>query len=86
VHTAGYALQGLSLGPVRLEPLTEVSAGSINLLRGAFEVESFYGDDHWWSWTLGLRISGGGPMHRMGRYGAAAPEMHAGHSEHGMGS
>jgi len=86
VHTAGYGFQGLSLGPVRLEPLTEVSVGSIDLMRGAFEVQSFYGDDRWWSWTLGLRIAGGSPMHRMGRYGAAAPEMHAGHSEHGMGS
>jgi hypothetical protein len=86
VHTAGYALQRLSLGPVRLEPLTEISVGSIDLLGGAFEVEPFYGDDRWWSWTLGLRIAGGSPMHRMGRYGAAAPVMDANHSHHGMGS
>ena len=86
VHTAGYGLQGLALGPVRLEPLTEFSLGSINPLRGAFEVEPFYGDDRWWSWTLGLRIAGGLPMHRMGRYGAAAPDVGADHQHHGMGS
>ncbi|HKU60672.1 MAG TPA: hypothetical protein VJQ44_05590 [Gemmatimonadales bacterium] len=86
VHTAGYAVQGLALGPVRLEPLTEVSLGAVDLLRGAFEVESFYGDDHWWSWTLGIRIAGGAPMHRMGRYGAAAPSGEADHQHHGMGS
>ncbi|HEY9504519.1 MAG TPA: hypothetical protein VIQ27_00995 [Gemmatimonadales bacterium] len=86
VHTAGYALQGLRLGPIRLEPLTEVSLGGIDLLRGAFEVEPFYGDDRWWSWTVGLRIAGGSPMHRMGRYGAAAPAMEADHPHQGMGS
>ena len=86
VHTAGYTLQGLALGPIRLEPLTEFSLGTIDLLRGAFGVASFYGDDHWWSWTLGLRIAGGAPMHRMGRYGAAAQDMEADHRHHGMGS
>ena len=86
MHTAGYALQGLRLGPIRLEPLTEVSLGGIDLLRGAFEVEPFYGDDRWWSWTVGLRIAGGAPMHRMGRYGAAATAMEADHPHHGMGS
>lgn len=86
VHTAGYALQGLALGRVRLEPLTEFSLGSIALLRGAFEIEPFYGDDHWWSWTVGLRLAGGAPMHRMGRYGAAAPETGTNHRHHGMGS
>jgi hypothetical protein len=86
VHTAGYAVQGLRLGPIRLEPLTELSLGGIGLLRGAFEVEPFYGDDRWWSWTVGLRIAGGAPMHRMGRYGAAAPAMGADHPDHGMES
>jgi hypothetical protein len=78
VHTAGYALQGVSLGPIRLEPLAEVSLGSIAPVVGAFEIAPFYGDDRWWSWTVGLRLSGGKPMHRMGRYGTAgAPGMHA---------
>jgi hypothetical protein len=85
LHTAGYALQGVRLGPVRLEPLAEISVGSIAPLAGAFEIEPFYGDNHWWSWTLGLRLSGGGPMHRMGRYGAAqASDMDVDH--HHMGS
>jgi hypothetical protein len=84
VHTAGYAVQGPALGPVRLEPLAELSLGSIALLRGAFEVEPFYGDDRWWSWTIGIRISGGAPMHRMGRYGAAAPGREMDHQQHGM--
>jgi hypothetical protein len=85
VHTAGYALQGVVLGPVRLEPLAEVSLGSIAPVIGAFDIVPFYGDDHWWSWTVGLRLTGGGPMHRMGRYGAAQrPAMDLDH--HHMGS
>jgi hypothetical protein len=85
LHTAGYALQGVRLGPVRLEPLAEFTVGSIAPVAGAFEIEPFYGDDRWWSWTLGLRLSGGGPMHRMGRYGAAlAPDMDIDH--HHLGS
>ena len=85
LHTAGYALQGVRLGPVRVEPLAELSVGSIAPLAGAFEIDPFYGDDHWWGWTLGLRLSGGGPMHRMGRYGAAqAPDFEVDH--HHMGS
>jgi hypothetical protein len=85
VNTAGYALQGVGLGPVRLEPLTEISLGSITLLRGAFEIERFYGGDHWWSWTVGLRLVGGGTRHRMGRYGAAqAPGMDS--HQHHLGS
>jgi hypothetical protein len=71
VHTAGYSLQGAAIGPVRLEPLAEVSLGSIAPVDGAFEIVPFYGDDHWWSWTVGLRLTAGEPKHRMGRYGAA---------------
>jgi hypothetical protein len=82
VHTAGYALQGVRLGPIRLEPLTEISLGSITLLRGAFEIERFYGDDHWWSWTVGVRLAGGGAMHRMGRYGAAEVPARENHQHH----
>ena len=86
VHTAGYTLEGVSLGPVRLQPLAEISLGAIAPVRGAFEIDPFYGDDHWWSWTIGLRLSGGGAMHRMGRYGVAqpAPGMDAHH--HLLGS
>jgi hypothetical protein len=85
VHTAGYALQGVALGPVRLEPLAEISAGSIAPVVGAFEIEPFYGGDHWWSWTVGLRLSAGGALHRMGRYGAAeGPGTNVHH--HPMGS
>jgi hypothetical protein len=84
VHTAGYALQGLALGPARLEPLVEVSLGSIAPVVGAFDIVPFYGDDRWWSWTVGLRLSGGGPMHRMGRYGAAqGPEIQIDHQHMG---
>jgi len=72
VHTAGYALQGARVGPVRLEPLAEVSLGSIAPVLGAFEIEPFYGNARWWSWTVAVRLAAGGPMHRMGRYGAAA--------------
>ena len=78
-------MQGLSLGPVGLEPLTEVSLGSMTLLRGAFEIERFYGGDRWWSWTVGVRLAGGGPMHRMGRYGAAQVSGMDGHN-HQMGT
>jgi hypothetical protein len=85
VHTAGYALQGVALGPVRLEPLAEVSLGSIAPVVGAFEIEPFYGGDRWWSWTVGLRLSAGDAMHRMGRYGAAGASGTNVH-HHPMGS
>jgi hypothetical protein len=39
-----------------------------------FDVVGVYGRDHVWSFSLGVRVSAGMTMHRMGRYGAAAEE------------
>jgi hypothetical protein len=38
------------------------------------DVEELYGGRDLWSLALGIRISAGGAMHRMGRYGAAEDE------------
>jgi hypothetical protein len=60
---------------VTLEPLVEVSYGRIAKVgAGFFDIGRLYGDDRFWSWSLGLRASLGGGIHRMGRYGAAANE------------
>jgi hypothetical protein len=38
---------------------------------GIFDVRSFYGKTSFWSTSVGLRLSLGMRMHRMGRYGVA---------------
>jgi hypothetical protein len=49
---------------------------------GLFDVAGLYGRRHVWTVTLGVRITAGAPMHRMGRYGASA-ETEAAMQEHG---
>jgi hypothetical protein len=72
VHTVGYEVVALRRPGVELRPLAEVSrAGITKVGGGLFDVEGLYGRDHIWSLTLGLRVTAGAPMHRMGRYGAA---------------
>jgi hypothetical protein len=44
-------------------------------------VDQLYGRKHFWAAALGVRMSAGAPMHRMGRYGAAEEE--GGTMEHG---
>jgi hypothetical protein len=83
IHTLGYTLRGVQVSGVRLEPLGEVSTGSIARVGGGlFDVATLYGDDRFWSWSLGLRLGAGGRVHRMGRYGAAADATH----RHDMGT
>jgi hypothetical protein len=88
IHTVGYSLEGQAVGSIRVAPLAELSAGSIGRVRGGiFDVAGLYGDDRFWSWSLGVRVSAGGGMHRMGRYGAAAePSEESGHTHHRMGA
>jgi hypothetical protein len=38
---------------------------------GLIDVEELYGSRDLWSLAVGVRLSAGGAMHRMGRYGAA---------------
>jgi hypothetical protein len=83
IHTAGYAMQvddhsGL-LGAL---PFVELSYGQVaDVGGGLFDVRSFYGKTSFWSFSLGVRLRLGMPVHRMGRYGvmhdtARATEKH----------
>ena len=78
--TTRWTIQTLGLG-FRLEepvarlgalPFIEVSYGRMGDVGGGlFDVRSFYGKTSFWSASLGVRLSLGMPMHRMGRYGIA---------------
>jgi hypothetical protein len=82
IHTAGYSASGFRRGPVALQPLIEVSYGRITKVGGGlFDVEGLYSRSHFWSGTLGLRLSFGGGHHRMGRYGAGIRDRAHGHEE-----
>jgi hypothetical protein len=57
---------------VRFEPLAEVSYGHIDKVGGGlFDVSQLYGRNHFWSFSIGVRVAAGDEMHRMGRYGVA---------------
>jgi len=85
-HTLGYQVRIFSTGPVALDPLVEVGyAGVTKVGGGLIEVQQLYGRTHIWSLTLGLRMTAGMTMHRMGRYGAAEDEGDmTKHDHHGM--
>ena len=73
IHTAGYGL-ALENPSARLNvtPLVELSYGRMaDVGGGLFDVRSFYGKTSFWSVSVGLRLSLGMQMHRMGRYGVA---------------
>lgn len=71
-HTGGYSLGPFAVGPLVAQPLLELSLGRIAKVgNGLFDVAELYGDDAFWSGTLGIRMALGGERHRMGRYGAA---------------
>jgi hypothetical protein len=81
-HTAGYELLALERPGFGLRPLVEVGYARIAKVGGGlFDVQSLYERDHVWSVAVGLRVTAGPPMHRMGRYGAAEDE--AGHHPDG---
>jgi hypothetical protein len=73
IHTAGYSFH-LMYPPARLDvwPLAELSFGTVkDVGAGLFDARTFYGKTSFWSVSLGVRLSLGMPMHRMGRYGVA---------------
>ena len=73
IHTVGYGPPPLQRRGLTVGPVVEVSYGSITGIRGGlFDVDDLYGREHFWSWTLGVRLGFGGGVHRMGRYGAAS--------------
>ena len=70
-HTAGYEIVAINRTGLIVRPLVELGYARIAKVGGGlFDVTGVYGRDHIWSVTLGVRILGGAPMHRMGRYGA----------------
>jgi hypothetical protein len=70
IETVGYQLDGVVAGPVRIQPLAEISHGHIRKIGGGlFDVVGLYGRQRFWSFSIGLRVAMGQPMHRMGRYG-----------------
>ncbi|MGN6393731.1 MAG: hypothetical protein ACTHM9_16005 [Gemmatimonadales bacterium] len=74
-HTLGYELTAFQRSGVRIDPLAEVAYSRVTTVGGGlFDVVGFYGQDHVWSLSLGVRVAAGMTMHRMGRYGAAAEE------------
>jgi hypothetical protein len=84
-HTLGYRLRALSTGPLAVDPLVEIAFASVTKVgRGVVDVEQLYRRTHIWSLTLGLRVSAGMTMHRMGRYGAAEEGEGAMNQHHGM--
>jgi hypothetical protein len=60
---------------VRSDPRAEVAYSRATAVGGGlFDVVGLYGRDYVWSFSLGVRVSAGMSMHRMGRYGAATDE------------
>ena len=90
IYTAGYGFQ-IAYPPARLEalPLIELSYGRIaDVGDGLFDARAFYGKNSFWSVSLGVRLTLGMGMHRMGRYGVAedtagpAYKGEVGHHDH----
>ncbi len=74
VHTAGYAVRLARLANrVEIEPMIEGSYARVTDVGGGlFSSRDLYGRRSFWSLTAGVRLAAG-EMHRMGRYGVAAP-------------
>ena len=71
-HTAGYEVVALRRSGLEVRPLAEVTYARVAKVGGGLiDVEELYGGHDLWSLALGVRLSAGGAMHRMGRYGAA---------------
>jgi hypothetical protein len=72
IHTAGWSPALVDQAGITVAPLVEFSYGQVAKVGGGlFDVDQTYGQDSFWSWTLGVRLEYGGGPHRMGRYGAA---------------
>ena len=75
-HTLGYDLIAFRRRGLEVRGLTEVTyAGIAGVGGGLFDVAGVYGRTHGWTLALGVRLTAGAPMHRMGRYGAVEEEM-----------
>jgi hypothetical protein len=84
IHTVGYGLQ-LTLPRARLTgmPFVEISYGRMSQVGGGiFDIQAMYGKASFWSLGVGIRMSFGSAMHRMGRYGVAQSRPHSGQPEH----
>lgn len=78
LHTLGYGYHLESGSPsLRIQPFAEVTHGRMaEVVGGLFDIRSFYGKNSFWSMSLGVRLSSGMRMHRMGRYGVVQdPEV-----------
>lgn len=74
VVTAGAARRfGVGRLPVRLEAIVEGAFMHVTSITGIFDPTTFYGRNDLSMLSVGLRMSAGDAMHRMGRYGAAMP-------------
>jgi hypothetical protein len=73
IHTAGYGFRVTS-PKLRLTglPFAEVSYGRVTSVGGGlFDPRTFYGKTSFWALSMGVRLTMGMPMHRMGHYGMA---------------
>ncbi|MEO7136253.1 MAG: hypothetical protein ABI037_00920 [Gemmatimonadales bacterium] len=84
IHTLGYGYRlGDSSTRLGALPFVEVSYGRMaDTGGGVFDVRSFYGRDSFWSLEIGLRLSPGMRMHRMGRYRVAQDTAASGGMEY----
>ena len=74
LHSVGWSMEALSPeAPLSIAPLVELTLGNVHSLTPvSFDPDDFYGRDTFWALSVGVRVSGGARLHRMGRYGVAA--------------
>ena len=71
-HTVGYEVVAFRHPGLEVRPLAEATYARVAKVGGGLiDVEELYGSADIWSLAVGVRLSAGGGMHRMGRYGAA---------------
>ncbi|MBA3497116.1 MAG: hypothetical protein H0T86_08430 [Gemmatimonadales bacterium] len=82
-HTAGYEVTAIRRPAFEIRPLVQVGYARIAKVGGGlFDVTSLYGRNHIWSLALGVRVSAGAALHRMGRYGVLETETDMARPEH----
>jgi hypothetical protein len=60
---------------VQSEAVLEVARAHVTSVTGVvFNPRFFYGTNDLWLLSVGIRFAAGAPVHRMGRYGVAAPQ------------
>ncbi len=87
IHTLGYAFRlEDAVAPAAALPFIELSYGRAgDVGGGVFDVRSFYGRQSFWSLGVGVRLSSGMRMHRMGRYSVAEDAGSRGETIRGEG-